>query len=294
MPVEDLNLLKQGMYAPGGTIKIIVNLQEPEAVNIPLGAAESREKAGNHPPSTPEEASEFHFPTILLRNSSPVFAKMLDGPWKESEDEAVTISSFQPDQFRIFLDCLLLLSNDTARPGDQLIFTASVIRKVLPVAHYFQVDILKQQIVSAVMKKMKECQDSKVTEPRFVTAADSLFAVEANLPESEIPDWPEATLQQVLLLMLRFSVIDNGGEVSVRYGRGSSLVPSTYLVKDFEATTTIKYKPNNGINDLSKKTLKKCFQSLSLQVKQSLPGFEKSIGIPVQDVAWPKLSSEFL
>ena len=142
---------------------------------------------------------------------------MLDGPWKESGDEAVTINTFQADAFRAFLDCLLLLANDTVRPGDPLIFTPSVIRKVLPVAHYFQVDVLKQQIVSVVMEMIKQSQDCKVTEPRFVAAADLLFALEANLPESEIPDWPEATLRQVMRLMLWSSVKDNSRELVTDY-----------------------------------------------------------------------------
>jgi hypothetical protein len=65
---------------------------------------------------------------------------MLDGPWRESGGNAITIDTFSPDAFRDFLNCLLALDNETIRAGDPLIFTPSVIRRVLPIAHYYQVE----------------------------------------------------------------------------------------------------------------------------------------------------------
>lgn len=279
------NNLSKHMYSAGGSVKLIVDLQGPEAQDSMLNSS---------PQNTSREVSEFYVSIALLRNASPVFASMLAGPWKESGEGAITLHNFEPDAFRVFLDCLHHLANDTARSGDAQIFISSVVRKVLPIAHFFQVDVLKQQIISTVMEITEQCQDCKATEPRFIKAADLLFAVEANMPETEIPDWPERTLQQVACNMLDCSAIDNGVDERAskfRFGGGDCGQP---LVLDFEAITTIKYKPNSGINDLSKKTLKKCLQSLSLRIKQQLPGFESSKKCKIEDKKWPKLSTELM
>jgi hypothetical protein len=268
------------MYAPGRLVKIIVCSQGPSAIGAE-GAQleESLVNAGQGgAPHISADTSEFHFPTALLQNSSPVFASMLDGQWKESGEGAITINTFPPDVFRAFLDSLVHLANDTARSGDLLIFTPCVIRKVLPVAQYFQVDVLKQQILSMVME---QCQRIMVTEPGFITAADSLFAVESSLPESEIPDWPKEMLRKVARLMLQSSVTHDSG----------------FVVNKFQATTNIEYKPNDGINHLSHKTLKKCFQSLSLQVEHTLPGLKTTKGSNIENaiwVSWPEPSSKLL
>jgi hypothetical protein len=263
----------QVMYAPGGLVKLIVSPQGPSADNVQQKALDSpgRRMAQLF------QSFEYFFPTALLRSSSPVFASMLDGPWKESGEHAITITLFQPDVFQVFLDCLLLLANDTARSsGDSLIFSPSVIRKALPVAHYYQADILKQHIFSTVIQ---QSQGTELTSSIFTAAADSLFAVEASLPESEIPDWPEETLQKTVLVLLKISVVSDDSD--------------KFIENDFKATTVIEYKPNDGINQLSKKTLKKCFQSLSLQIKQKLPGVRLENEAD-SHVKWPKLSCELL
>jgi hypothetical protein len=239
------NHLSKHMYTAGGSVKLIVYQQGPEDADSMLNSSPANESG---------EVTDFYVSTGLLRNASPVFASMLDGPWKESGEEAITTKIFKPDAFRVFLDCIQHLANDTTRAGDALIFTPSVIRKVLPIAHFFQVDVLKQQIISTVMEIMRQYHHSEVTDPRFINAAELMFAVEANIPETEIPDWPGSTLQQVARLMLDCSATDGTDSFGNRM-----------------TTATIKYKPNNGINDLSKKTVKKCFQSLSVQIKHQLP-----------------------
>jgi hypothetical protein len=280
--------LEQAMYGPGGSIRLIVKHHDEER-NVRQCVAASGSAAQVVAPSTcpPEEAkdseaSEFYFPAALLRTSSPVFASMLDGPWKESGEAAVTVNNFQPDAFRAFLNCLLHLANDTARSGDELIFTPSVIRKVLPIAHYFQVAVLKQHIVCTVMEMLRKQANDTVIMPLFITAANSLLAVEASLPESEIPDWTVQTLQQVFKLMVGVNV-----ELSHSEWRPRS------LTEDCTATAHITYKSwnsrsafDNGINDLSKKTLKNVLQSISLEVKQTLPGLQTSKG-NVQSTNWP-------
>lgn len=203
------NLLPQRMYSSGGSVKLIVYQQGPEAQDPILNSS---------PENTYGETSEFYVSTALLRSASPVFASILDGPWKESEEKAITIQNFEPESFRVFLDCLQHLANKTARSGDALIFTPSVIREVLPIAHFFQVDILKQQNIFTVTEIMEQCQDSEVKDPRFTDAADLLYAVEANMPETEIPDWSEKTLQQIVRLMLNCSAIDSATARNIKAG----------------------------------------------------------------------------
>jgi hypothetical protein len=272
------NCLPKHMYSAGQSVKLIVCLQGPDA----------QDSMNSSPENASRQVSEFYVSTALLRNASPVFASMLDGPWKESGEVAITIHNFEIDAFCVFLDCLHHLANETARSGDTLIFTASVIRKVLPIAHFFQVDALKKQIISTVMEIMKQCQDSKATELRFIKAADLLFAVEANLPETEIPDWPERTLQQAIRLMLDCSAADDANDLECG-GRIS-------IVSGLEITTYIKYKPNGGIDDLCKKTLKKCVQSLSLEIKCNISGddWEQSADRAAQAMRWPELFTEVL
>ena len=139
------------MYAAGGAVKLIVSSHEPKNSS----GSDDRQAVS-------AEATEFYFPAHLLRSSSPVFESILNGPWKESGDDAITINSFQPDAFRAFLDCLLLVANETASPGYSSIFIPSVIRKVLPIANYYQTETLKQKIVSIIItnRKTLRCDES--------------------------------------------------------------------------------------------------------------------------------------
>ncbi len=170
------------------------------------------------------------------------------------------------------------LDNDTARTGDPLIFTPSVISRVLPIANYYQTSALKQRIISTVLGILKNCEDSEVTETRFIAAADVLFAVEANLPETEIPDWQPATLRQIFRLMIQISVSHEGSGYYV-------------LNRQLKSTATISYNPNHGLNDLSKKTLSKCLESLSMKIMLTLPTFAESREKKVEALTWPKVSS---
>jgi hypothetical protein len=68
---------------------------------------------------------------------------------------------------------------------------------------------------------------------QLIAAVDMLFAVEAILPDSEVPDWKGETLRRLfLLLMLQSDAPCN-------------------------PTTVIRYKPNAVFKELSKKTLVK-------------------------------------
>jgi hypothetical protein len=122
------------------------------------------------------------------------------------------------------------------------------------------------------MKVLLNCEGSKVTEPQFIAASDLVFAIEASLPEADVPDWESATLRQLILLMLRISFPE-------RFSHQR-------LDSRIAMTPVISYKETHGLKDLSKKTLTKCLESMSVQVQHTLPGFEESKGHKVEAVSW--------
>jgi hypothetical protein len=75
-----------------------------------------------------------------------------------------------------FLNCLLVLDNYTARAEAPLIFNPSAIRGMLLIAHFYQVEALKQKTISSVMIVLLNCERSKVTAPQSIAAVDSVFA----------------------------------------------------------------------------------------------------------------------
>jgi hypothetical protein len=248
-----------------GSVKLIICQQDPESTQHKTSAAKIT-SAG-----IAEPGNEFHVSRELRRRSSPVFASMLDGPWKESAEQTITIDSFSVVAFKEFLNCLLIIDNETACAGDP--FKPNVIRKVLPIASCYQIDALKNKIISTVKKLVEDCKTKPVTDHNFKVAADSLFAVEASLPESEVPDWPEATLRQLFMLMVDFEFSDDRG-----FAHG-------YITSDIKVSATIFYKPNGGLTDLSKKTLMKCVESISVRATYPLKGARN--GELTQNVTWP-------
>ena len=161
-------------------------------------AAESCDAGGaeSAPASTPAakrkhetsatEQTSIHVPAALLTSASPIFASTLERGWKEASERKITVQGFDRDDFCVFLDCLFALANETMLPKlDEVLDNPSLLRKVLPIAHYYQVDALKKIIFESVLR-----QDKPVIE-----AAKLVLAVESSLPEEEVPDWPISVIQ---------------------------------------------------------------------------------------------------
>jgi hypothetical protein len=239
-----------------GSVKIDVPMKDTDEVMIPVS---------------------FHVPCELLLRTSPVFATMLEGAWKESAERVITVDTYPPDDMREFLNCLMLVQNETAHAGLAMIFSPIVIRRVLPIANYFQVEVLKRLVVSTVANVLKECEDCPVRDPTFMAASGMLFAVEASLPESEIPDWSPEALNQ---LFLSFTHVNEG-----------PINSWDSLVNAVKRTSTLCGKTDLPIHDLSKKTLVRCMQCLRLDLSCSLPAM-KDKDEKVRDARWPAISLE--
>jgi len=128
-------------------------------------------------------------PTGLLTSSSPIFATMLEQGWRESHERCIPVENFCLDDFRVFLDCLYALANETFGMSITVIDKPKLLRQVLPIAHYYQVDDMKKTIFESVL--LPESLQKK----SVVEVAELVLAVESSLPEEEVPDWPTAVLQ---------------------------------------------------------------------------------------------------
>ena len=194
-------------------------------------------------------AKKFVVLSNVLRSASPVFASILDGEWQESTADYVCVRNFKPDDFGVFLDCLSHAANQTARSGDILVFNPILLRRILPIADYFQADGLKKLIMSTVLVLLK----SSIPDEDYVLnmAADMVLAIESSLPETELPAWPVKLLQKI---SSRIIVVSDESGVQQKKG-------------EMTVHTRVSYqKESSVLKDLSHKTLMSCLQSFSLRV----------------------------
>lgn len=199
------------VFAPGGEgsglsrepLGITPELQElRDIAGVLQDAAESCDAAGEesvpaptpaaeraHTTSATEQTSKIHVPAKLLTSASPVFASTLERGWKEAKDRKITVQGFECDDFLVFLDCLFAMANETILPKLAAVLdNPRLLRQVLPIAHYYQVDSLKKIILESV--RSQSLQDKSVIE-----ATELVLAVESSLPEEEVPDWPISVIQ---------------------------------------------------------------------------------------------------
>ena len=158
--------------------------------------------------SDDEQGREFVVAAELLKQSSPVFASMLEeNTWKESGAERIHLShGFHPDDFRVFLESLAVIQPLSGAPINEVpqhelavltCRTPRFLRQVLPIAHYYQAALLKEAIFSSVLAEKSLC------EMKPEDATELVFTTEASLPEDEVPDWPVSVLKLVLGRVLK-------------------------------------------------------------------------------------------
>ena len=137
------------------------------------------------------ETQNIHVPCCLLTRSSPMFASMLGQGWRETNERCLRVQKFSRDDFSVFLDCLYALANATVPliRFHAALDNPQLLRKILPIAHYYQVDDLKKVIFNTVLRP-ESLQDKPIVE-----FTELVTAVESSLPEEEIPEWPMAVLQ---------------------------------------------------------------------------------------------------
>lgn len=177
-----------GALQDGGTAKLTVDTDGTDTYSI----EDTNADADAPDTSTPqvERTQNIHIPASLLKSASPIFASMLEKGWKESTERCIRIQDFHRDDFCVFLDCLYAFANATLLPKIEAVLfdNPKLLRQVLPIVHYYEVDAIKKAIFDKVL-----CPESLLNKP-VVEVANLVLAVEASLPEEAVPDWPTAVL----------------------------------------------------------------------------------------------------
>jgi hypothetical protein len=123
---------------------------------------------------------EFSVSAELLVRSSPVFTAMMNGEWKESKTRCIQIDKlFSPEAFEQFLNALAW---STMRERFSIVWDPVVISAVIPVIVHYQVDHLKQMVISAVKEAAKAAKDP-------ASCLSLVVALETGLPEEDVPEW---------------------------------------------------------------------------------------------------------
>jgi hypothetical protein len=185
-----------GALQDGGTAKLTVDTDGTDTYSI----EDTNADADAPDTSTPQvertqnvdiqRTQNIHIPASLLKGASPIFASMLEQGWKESTERCIRIQEFHCDDFCVFLDCLYALANSTLLPKIEAVLfdNPKLLRQVLPIVHYYEVDAMKKAIFDKVL-----CPESLLNKP-VVEVANLVLAFEASLPDEAVPDWPTAVL----------------------------------------------------------------------------------------------------
>ena len=219
------------------------------------------------------DAQEFFVPSQLLTNASPVFATQLNGLWKE-ERSTILISHFQPADVSVFLDCLQLEANKTARRGDVLVFSPDVIRQILPIAQFYQTDGLKQMVIatvhglvsSGILEATSATAEMRKSdkEARLNRAAEMVLAIEEIIQDTEPITWP-TEIYHVLTARM----------ISTRD------VTPWYPAQKSHVKTLVSYnRTEDVLARLSLQTLRKCIQNFSLHANTEV-SFQQAPALPV-------------
>lgn len=190
----------------------------------------------------------FEVQASLLVESSPVFASMVDGPWSESHDRTLLVVVFSSSDFERFLRCLALhravASDVSFTPSPELI------RAVLPIANYYQVEALRDLFVASVQHTL-----ASTREDRYQAAAELAFAVESALPASDQIHWDLPVLTCINSCL--FEV----------HGSQLTLPPGSDTARNELSIASCK---PDLLRQLTRPTLQRCIETLCLRVEQSL------------------------
>jgi len=185
-------------FADGGFVKIIFSLPDSDADAATGEDADEDQKTKKFSSSLMTKVEEtpkvrtglLQVPANLLTSSSPIFAIMLGQDWRESNERCIHVQKFDFEDFRVFVDCLFALANATVLPKIGILLdNPKLLRQVLPIAHYYQVNVLKETIFETVLLP------GTLQKISVVEVTELVLAVESSLPEEEVPDWPMAVLQ---------------------------------------------------------------------------------------------------
>ena len=151
----------------------------------------------------------------LLTKESPVFARMIEGNWKESNDGVIKIDDYTPTQVKTLVECLQHSQMQTFAYMDYLILTGLVMRSVLPLVQYYEVESLKKKIFNVPLKLIagEEALDKPLVDKMVIR---TVMAIEANYNSHphELPDWPKEILELVFRDVMKQDLSLGNGEVN--------------------------------------------------------------------------------
>ena len=241
--------------------------------------------------SDDEQGREFVVAAELLKQSSPVFASMLEeNTWKESGAERIHLShGFHPDDFRVFLESLAVIQPLSGAPINEVpqhelavltCRTPRFLRQVLPIAHYYQAALLKEAIFSSVLAEKSLC------EMKPEDATELVFTTEASLPEDEVPDWPVSVLKLVLGRVLKSTTTpapevgravsdSKSGQILVKDNKVE--IPTNEVQRTTTATSSQRLHFDPRMKELSNKTIIKMMTSIDIKVTASIQVDAKAV-----------------
>jgi len=193
-------------------------------------------------------APRFEVQASLLTEHSPVFASMVDGPWRESHDRTLLVVAFSSQDFGGFLRCLAMLQAATL--DLLLVPTPDLVRSVLPIANYYQVDALRDFFVESVRRTI-----ASPRRDRYEAAADLALSVESALPASDPVLWEPGILTCI-----------NSRLFEVR-GYKLAPQPGTDIVRN---EIHVGPRESDLLQHLTRSTLQRCLENLCLRLEQTL------------------------
>ena len=78
----------------------------------------------------------------VLTAASPVFARIVEGGWKESSEGKIVVEGFGVDQVREFVECL--------KQEHKYVFTVDKVNAILPLVRYYQATCVVDWIIKHV------------------------------------------------------------------------------------------------------------------------------------------------
>ena len=292
-------------FGDGDFVKLFV----PESVPMPADIAdEIVVNTNDSSASDDEQGREFVVAAEMLKQSSPVFASMLEEKtWKESSTERIHLTNgFHPDDFRVFLESLALIQPLSGAPINEVtqhelaVFacrTPKFLRQVLPIAHYYQAALLKEAIFSSVLSEKSLCK------MKPVDATELVFTTEASLPEEEVPEWPVRVLKLLLDGVLKRTTTDSSPKVGNTWKQRQD---QTFLIKENRidrdqsapvpvrltttATKSQSLQFDIRMKELSTKTIIKMMTSIDIKVTSSIQVDVKAVAeLELQHIRHPSL-----
>ena len=150
----------------------------------------------------------------LLTKESPVFARMIEGNWKESNDGVIKIDAYTPVQVKLLVECLQHSQMQSIASADYVVFNGLLIRSVLPLVQYYEIESLKKRIFNVPLKLIagQEAIDQPLLEKMVIR---TVMAIEANYNSHphELPDWPKEILELVFRDVMKQDLSLGNGEV---------------------------------------------------------------------------------